>query len=31
MKLKKGRDADRGSIASQRGEIRATQNITDPI
>lgn len=30
LKLKKERAADRGSISSQRGEIRAKQNIIDP-
>lgn len=30
LKLKKEREADRGSRASQRGEVRAEQNIIDP-
>lgn len=30
FKVKKEREADRGSIASQRGEIRDKQNVTDP-
>lgn len=30
LKLKKEREADRGSRASQRGEVRAKQNIFDP-
>lgn len=30
LKLKKGREAVRGSIASQRGEMRAQQDIIDP-
>lgn len=30
LKLKKEREADRGSRASQRGEVRAKQNIVDP-
>lgn len=30
LKLKKEREADSGSVASQKGEIRAKQSIIDP-